>query len=450
MPETNIDADDLITRILELTKSPQSTPFYKKAIATLGRDVVEEEFGELRYQVNSGEIKSPAKYFTTLLQKQLAGASAGTKPPSGKGDLLPSGGGASLRTDYHSPSALDLFSELKPLPQKGGDNGEAGAMDFPYSAKMIPWATFIGPEFFTLSSNKAKSDRVMARFRTLDGQTAEGPLIRGRFFPKDEDRGILNTEEGRILGAMECLWVEQGCRYAKFGNGSVSCFCNVPLRELARLLGWESFGGKDMAHLKRKAVNLKVKGYYLELDAIEEFRLAGLRGYGFGLVDGFDLVDKVRHRLEQTTLRVRFSDPYSRQLLARRVVSRPKEMLMMRSEIAFLLRLYLEPILMSRGVGGEHSIELLNLIQVLKLPAAGWHKFKSRRQAIFNKAIQELHGRKTIDGSTISLQIEQGQNAKDFMLVARLLSAAAPATNVLPNGGRHDGPAGQGVAPQIQ
>ena len=426
MPEAEIDADDLIARIVETTKSPQSVPFYKKAIATLGRDMVEGEFGELRYRMHSGEIDSPAKYFTTLLQKQLAGASTAAAPkaghkPGGEAQSVGQGQG-----NYHSPSALELFSELKPLPHQEAEAGADSAMDFPYSAKMIPWATFIGPEFFTLSSNKAKSDRVMARFRTLDGQTAEVPLIRGRFFPKDEDRGILNTEEGRILGAMECLWVAQGCRYAKFGNGSVSCFCNVPLRELARLLGWESFGGKDMAHLKRKAINLKVKGYYLELDAIEEFRLAGLRGYGFGLVDGFDLVDKVRHRLEQTTLRVRFSDPYSRQLLARRVVSRPKEMLMMRSEIAFLMRLYLEPILMSRGVGGEHSIELLNLIQVLKLPAAGWHKFKSRRQAIFNKGIQELHGMKTIDGNAISLQIEQGQNAKDFMLVARLLAVSTP------------------------
>lgn len=412
------DRDDLIARILEITKSPQSIPFYQKTIATLGFAVVEGELGELRSRLHAGLIESPAKYFTTLLQKQLA-------PDKGGAAKRSEEVGSARQGEYHSPSALELFAELKPLPQGGEEGAAEKKMDFPFSTKSIPWATFIGPEFFTLSSNKAKSDRVIAKFRMMGGKVAEVPLIRGRFFPKDEDRGILTTEEGRILGAMECFWVEQGCRYATFGNGSVSCFCQVSFRELARLLGWESFGGKDLAHLKRKTINLKVKGYYLELDAIEEFRKAGLRGYGFSLVDGFDLVDKVRHRLEATTVRVRFSDPYSRQLLARRVVSRPKDMLTMRSELAFLMRLYLEPILMSRGVDGKHSIELLNLIEVLKLPAAGWHKFKSRRKTIFAKAVQELHGMKTTDGKSMDVQFDQGLNSNDFMLVARLRDSVA-------------------------
>jgi hypothetical protein len=154
---------------------------------------------------------------------------------------------------------------------------------------------------------------------------------------------------------------------------------------------------------------------------VEGLRNAGLKGYGFSLIDGFDLVDRSRHGLEQTTFRVLFSDPYSRQLLARRVVSRPKEMLKMRSELAFLLRLYLEPILMGRGAGGEHAIELLNLIRVLNLPTAGWHRFKSRRKAIFTKALQDLQGMKTADGGEIDVGIQQGLNQRDFMLVARLM-----------------------------
>ena len=90
-------------------------------------------------------------------------------------------------------------------------------------------------------------------------------MIRGRLFPKDEERGILTAEHGRILGAIECLWVEQGCQYARFVNGSVSCFCRVPIRRLAQLLGWETFGGRDLAHLKRRAIDIKATGYYLEL-----------------------------------------------------------------------------------------------------------------------------------------------------------------------------------------
>lgn len=296
-------------------------------------------------------------------------------------------------------------------------------MEPPYSRKAVPWATFVGPEFFTLSTNPAKSDRVIAQFRAIDGKVVEVPMIRGRLFPQDEERGILTAEHGRILGAIECLWVEQGCQFARFGNGGVSCFCRVPIRRLAQLLGWEAFGGRDLAHLKRKTIKLKVTGYYLELEAVEELRKAGVKGFGFSLIDGFDLVDRRRHGLDETTFRVLFSDPYSRQLLARRVVTRPKEMLKMRGELAFLLRLYLEPILISRGKGREHSIELVNLIRVLNLPTVGWHQFKSRRKAIFAKALRELQGLTTADGSRIDVQIHQGLNLLDFMLVARLISS---------------------------
>ena len=85
-------------------------------------------------------------------------------------------------------------------------------------------------------------------------------------------------------------------------------------------------------------------------------------------------------------------------------------MLKMRSELAFLLIFYLEPILMARGIGRGHSIELLRLIRVLNLPAAGWHQFKSRRNAIFQKAIHELRGMTTSDGSGIDVQVRQGLN----------------------------------------
>jgi hypothetical protein len=259
----------------------------------------------------------------------------------------------------------------------------------------------------------------MARFRLSGGRVREVPLIRGRLFPKDEERGILTAEEGRILGAMECFWIEQGCQYVRFRNGSISCFCQIPIRRLAYLLGWESFGGKDLAHLKRKAINLKMKGYYLELDAVEELRREGLKGYGFTLIDRFELFEK-QNPMEQTKFHVSFSDPYSRQLVARRVVSRPKELLRMRSELAFVLRLYLEPILISRGVGKEHSVSLMKLIQILNLPPAGWHRFKSRRKTIFGKAVEELQGM-TAGGHRIEVNFRQSSNGMDLLLVGRLV-----------------------------
>ena len=262
----------------------------------MGEGIVEEELGELRYRTRLGEVNNPAKYFNALLQQRLETG----RDPRPLMELDPSGrplrknGLAPLQDNrtYHNSCGQELFAELAPIKTQELGPATASTMQVPYSTRTIPWATFIGPEFFTLSTNNAKSDRVIAKFRVLGGRVTEVPVIRGRLFPKDQERGILTAEDGRILGAIECLWVEQGCQYAQFGNGSVSGHCSVPIRRLAQLLGWRSFGGRDLDHLRRKVINLKVKGYYLELDAVEELRRAGMKGYGFTLIDGVELVDK--------------------------------------------------------------------------------------------------------------------------------------------------------------
>src|SRR6202142_4632654 len=310
---------DLIERILELTSSPQSIPFYRNAIEAVGPGLVESELGELRYQMKLGEVEDPARYFTKLLKDRMPVG----KEETIKAPVVPSlttAESASQTPDtYLSPSPLELFEELRTIPAKKGERIDETAMDMPYSSKTIPWATFIGPDFFTLSTNKVKSDQVMAKFHIMGGGVKLVPMIRGKFLPKDESRGILTAEEGRILGALESLWTDQGCHYARFENGAVTCICRAPIREVARLIGWETFGGYNQNYLKRQIINLKTKPYYLDLEAVEEFRLAGLKGYGFSLVDGVELVDKVKHNREHTVLMIRFSDPYSRQLLARRV-----------------------------------------------------------------------------------------------------------------------------------
>src|ERR1017187_4543943 len=165
------------------------------------------------------------------------------------------------------------------------------------------------------------------------------------------------------------------------------CACKVSIRELARLLGWKSFSGPSLNRLRDKVTDLKLLPYYLELDAVEEFKRMGLKGYGFTLMGDVTVLDAKLQKKQETILKVMFSDTYSRQLLARRVVSRPKEMLTIRSELAFLLRLYLEPILMKKPEGEDHAIELNNLIEILNLPQAGWHDYKSQRKREFTKAI---------------------------------------------------------------
>ena len=61
----------LIERILKVTQSPRSPPFYRRAIATLGEGIVDQEYGELRHRTRLGEVNNPAKYFNALLKKRL-------------------------------------------------------------------------------------------------------------------------------------------------------------------------------------------------------------------------------------------------------------------------------------------------------------------------------------------------------------------------------------------
>jgi hypothetical protein len=198
------------------------------------------------------------------------------------------------------------------------------------------------------------------------------------------------------------------------------CFCDVMVRRLAEIIGVKILGKKNLTYLKRKIFDLKTYGYYMDLGTVESFKMAGMTGYGFSFLGDAYVVDKQKGQTEATVVRVFFSDPFSRQLLARRAVKRPLGMLKMRDELSQLLHLYLEPILLSRGIEKEHSVELLHLIELLHLPPAKWHQFKSKRKAIFSKALRTLNQLTTADGHRFLVEIQQGLNPKDFILVAKL------------------------------
>src|SRR5688572_2876219 len=100
--------DRLVERIVELTRSPQSIPFYRNAIAKLGEGAIEMELGELRYQVKLGEVEEPGRYFTKLLKDRLPEASTNSPKPV-----------QHQRASSHlSDSPLQLFDELRAIPAK--------------------------------------------------------------------------------------------------------------------------------------------------------------------------------------------------------------------------------------------------------------------------------------------------------------------------------------------
>jgi hypothetical protein len=386
-----------------------------KAIKLLGINVVEMEFAEVKYRFKTNQIDDPARYLTSLLKKRLDEL----HPQLHQTNLIQNGKEQENNNSYFSQSQISLFMELRPSQIRTDEYGIDKTMSVPYSKNGIPWATFVGPDFFTLSTNKSKSDKVFAKFRTLDGQVATVPVIRGKLFPADDERGFLTVEHGRILGALENIWIQQQCRYTEFENGSVVCYCDVSIRRLAELLGWQKFGGSQLVFLKRRVMDLKVRPYYLDLDVLEEIKLAGLKGFGFTLIGDIILIDRKENNLIETFVHVKFSDTYSRQLLARRTVSRSRDLITHRSELAFLLRLYLEPILISRN-GEGYEVVLNRLIKNLNLPPAKWHCYKSQRRNQFQKAVKELNGKKTIDGKAIIAYMSEAKEKNDYMLVAQL------------------------------
>ena len=395
----------LIDEILGVTKDPKSKPFLEKALRELGEPVVAGEFGELKYQMQTRQIHSPAKYLTTLLKKQL-NKTGGEK----KKQDLPAPQGK-IRT-YFEDTQVMLFSSFRPVKEEG--DVDQGKMAVPYGKEIIPWATFISASFFTLSTNKAKSDCVLAKFRTLDKEVSIIPLTRGRIKPGDVERGILTAEHAKVLAAIESIWVDQDCPRNKYPSGAVTCFCYVSIRELAKALDWKTFGGKGLNRLTSMVYDLKVMPYYLDLTGLN---LKNITGYGFSLLDSVDLAEGKKRGQPETVLKVKFSTPLSVQLLDRHAVSRPKEIAHIHGELAFLIRLFIEPILIGLN-GEEYNKTLTDLIKELSLPAAGWHGHKGKRKQIFEKAVKELNMQKTVDGRPMIVSIEKG--LYDWMLTARL------------------------------
>ncbi len=399
----------LLSEIIAITKDSKGKNFWLKAIATLGEGRVEIELGELKHQLRIGAVVNPAKYLTALLQKQMP---EGIKTSANSANKKTAG--EKLQT-YFETTQLELFSELQPIKKPKNEEVEQQAMVIPYGKKNIPWTTFLSSAFFTLSTNKARSDKVLAKFRTLDGQVNIIPITRGRIRPGGKERGILTARHARILAALKNSWVQQGCSYYSYPNGAKICTCNVPARELSKLLKWSKFGGSGLIWLTEMVYDLKVIPYYLDL---RDLGIKGLVGYGFSLLHDVTLVDGKKDGQTETVFHIEFSVPISVQLLHRHAVTKSKEMLTINSELATLLQLYLEPIVISLD-GQEFSKGLKDIIVDLQLPKAAWHQKTSHRKKMFEKVIKELNSYRVADGRQMSVTIEKG--LFDYMLIAKLV-----------------------------
>lgn len=395
----------ILDEILKYTKSKKSVDFYKKAITILGKDRVFGELGELKYQMRTGEVKNPAKYFTKLLKNQIDKYSANKKEQQEYKD----------KPVPYENTQRDLLRHLMPKEKrKDNDIIDEKAMKKPYFGKNIPQLTFTGPQFFTLSSNKNRSDEVMAKFITREG-TFNVPLVRGKTNKNSkEEFGLLTVSHKKIFDALKIAWARKGCNKFRDSKGVYYCKVVVAARELADILKWKKFGGKDLMHLTDSIQRIKASPYLVNI-ADSDINLPGLKNYHFSLIDGFSSISFKEQGGEKTYFSVIFSSTVSWQLINRYTVNRAAGMLEVKSELTHLIWSYIEPTLRKYG---RMNINLSNLIEVLQLPKRAWHEKRWRRKQVFQKAIKELNGQQIADGRQIIAYIEKG--LQDYMLVAVL------------------------------
>lgn len=151
---------------------------------------------------------------------------------------------------FFETSQLDLFRHLMPVQIPKDERGKIEKMPVPYSEKNIPWPTFVGPDFFTLSTNKKRSDKVVAQFRSLNDPVIETFLTRGKISPDSKKEfGIPNIQHWRVFSALELAWTQSGCQYTEYRDGTLICYVTVAAKELAKILGW-----KNWQHLSKNSL----------------------------------------------------------------------------------------------------------------------------------------------------------------------------------------------------
>ena len=398
--------DWLIDEILEITNSPQSTNFYKKAIKEIGEGRVEEELGELKHQIRLGKVKDPAKYLTTLLNKQT------------KANPMTEQTISTQLATYKSQDQIQLFAELRVQGETDTDKTKA-SLDIIYREDIIKFPTLMSSSFFTLHTNKSKSDEVPIKLVTHDG-VLNGTLVRGKIKRGTQEKGILTSFDGRVFLAVIHLWQGKGriISKTKLETGQTHS-CGVVTFNISELI-------------RKVYPNIKIPGDIHRLEFINSLESLCDTPYciyckdgtteiyhGFTLL-GMPSLTGIRsgRQTEKTGITVMLSPEITRQYINKHYLNRNEQLTKVRSEIAFLLWLYLEPRLESLD-GFEYHAEMKHLIKELRLPEANWHKYPFHRKRVFDKAIQELKGKKTGSGKTINARVEKG--IFDYVLIAKLV-----------------------------
>jgi len=410
-----MDKDYLIDQIIKYTKSDHSLNFYHKAIKLLGEGRVEIELGELKYQIRKGTVKDPARYFTKLLLDQINTLNI----PDDKKPFPP-------KDTYQELTQEDLFRHLVPRYIPEDSKSQKHGMSIPYRRGQIVFPTFIGQEFFALSNNKLLYDRVKFKSITADGETITATLIRGKSKPYDKPRGIPTITHGKLLMALIKAWTDRNCDSIKFEDGTIICKLTIKAKELAsNYLKWKEFGGSQARQLHFLLMDLKIMPYCL----LPENENTYIDHVGFTLIDGLRNVGvkNKKGRFQDTIYEIHFSTTLSWQMYNRHVLTRADNYITIKNDIAWKLKLYLEPRLLATAY---YNRNLKDLINDLQLPKANWHNRKGQRKFMFSKPTDELNNSKLSNSYILKLKLLLNERKTDYKLVATAVNPKQRALNI--------------------
>lgn len=375
--------NDLLKEIIsKLHPSKEIIPFYEKSIQILGIDRVRGFLKDIELDSKHGHVANKAKLFTYWLKEALP------KTELRKGNVS---------KKYNN--IQQLIDELSLKTNKEQDI----IIELPSRKNGIekPILTSIYP-FFTLSTNKNKSDEIAIKIKTYEGDT-EGILIRGRLFKNSEERGILNVSDSRVFDCILDIWKAQDCRVSlvksdKSEQSFMTGVVKFSLQALAEKYGIQRSGASDKWILK-SLERLKATPYCLLIgDGNHD------KWYGFYLISGLTITGRnKKEKSDKIEIFISLSPEITRQYYNRHYLPYSKGSIKLRNELAYLMWQYLERIIEARN-GIPDTVTTLKLIEKLHLPPASWHLYKSTRWREFNKAIVALKDMKTAKSNATSIE----------------------------------------------
>lgn len=392
----------LVAEIIEITGSEKSKGYYRERIKTLGYGTVVGLKDELKLLIAEGKVDSPARYFTTMLKNESK-----ERPPEQKNRAK------DKAAEVYKRTQAELFNSLI-LKDQDRKQLTYGNSKVPYSDKWIPQETLLSAGWFTLTTNKKRTDEITVKIPTDNGM-AELKVLRGRISPTGKARGILTVSHKKVFDALKILWIRKGKKYTVDINNRPTCHLTVSAREVSEVLGWKNVGGKDLTYLKDLIFDLKAMPNYIIFPDSDLYP----DNAWFTLLDKTDGAEMRKEGEENLIVfDITFSTLISQQLLNQDTVQRSLEMLYTKSDIAHLTWQFIEPVLRANG---RVQIKLETLIKELNLPKRTWHKYKSQRKQRFEKPIKELDGQVISGHRQIQVKLIKTKDKKDYKLVGNLI-----------------------------